>query len=117
MTITPTEPHHHATHLDQHRHTADGGPVVLDVGDDVGALVLHTTSDRVGAEIEISPIGEPDRRHHVAVHPRYLGGSQIYAAVYPDLVHGQYQLWSLTGEPVQTICIQGGHITEAHWTQ
>ena len=117
MTTTTTEPHHHAKQLDHHRHTADGGPVVLDVGDDVGALVLHTTFDQVGAEIEISPVGEPDRRHHVAVHPRYLGGTQIYAAVYPDLIDGVYQLWSMTGEPAQTIRIHGGHITEARWTQ
>ena len=47
---------------------------MLDIGDDFGALVLYTSADLVGAEIEISPDADPDRRRHVAVHPRHYPG-------------------------------------------
>jgi hypothetical protein len=113
-----TDPHAHP-HIpgDQHRHTADGGPVVLDVGGAFGALVLHTTAQDVGAEIEISPLTDPGHRTHVAVHPRQLAGHTIHAAVYPDLLQGDYHLWSPQGTPALTIHITGGTITEATWPQ
>jgi hypothetical protein len=104
------------SHDDGFRHTADGGPIVLDVGDDVGALVLHTGPGDVGLEIEISPVADPGKRHHVAVHPRYLGSRMIHAAVYPDLVEGEWQLWSpLTGEAALAVTVAGGGVTEAVW--
>jgi len=100
-----------------HRHTADGGPVVLDIGDDVGALVLRTTSSLAGAEIEISPVEEPESRQHVAVHARDLGAGVgvVHAAVFPGLRWGRYQLWSPDGEPTMTVRIDGGRVTEASW--
>jgi hypothetical protein len=109
-------PNAHAVTGAAFRHTADGGPVVLDVGGDIGALVLHTGADSVGHEIEISPIEEPTRRQHVAVHPRDLGGGDVaYAAVYPELVWGTYQLWSPAGDPVLEVSIPGGRVVEATW--
>jgi hypothetical protein len=108
---------HVHTNTDGHRHTADGGPVVLDVGGEFGALVLHASANDAGSEIEISPLADPGYRTHVAVHPRYLGGKIIHAAVYPDLVEGDYQLWSLQGAPALAVTIAGGAITEATWPQ
>jgi len=108
-------PHVHAVTSGSFRHTADGGPVVLDVGGDVGALVLHAGAHSVGHEIEISPIEEPTHRQHVAVHPRDLGGEVVYAAVYPELVWGTYQLWSPAGDPVLEVSIPGGRVVEATW--
>ena len=99
-----------------HRHTAYGGPVVLDVGGDVGALVLVTDESMVGAEIHISPYGEPDAGRHVAVHPRTFGGRTIHAAVYSDLIAGRYQLWALDGTPAMTVTIAGGAVTESRWS-
>ena len=40
---------------------AGQGAVVLDIGGEVGALVLTTPADLVGAEIEICPAGHRDR--------------------------------------------------------
>ena len=92
ITITTTgtsHDHSHESHLSGHNHVAGQGPTVLDIGDDVGALVLYTSAELVGAEIEISPDGEPDRRRHVAVHPREIpGGTTMYAAVYYGLAAG-----------------------------
>ena len=108
------EPHEHS-HGPDHRHTAHGGPVVLDVGGDVGALVLVTEATMAGEEIHISPYGEPDGGRHVAVHPRTFGGRTIHAAVYADLAAGRYQLWSPDGAPAMTATVAGGAVTECRW--
>jgi hypothetical protein len=98
-----------------HHHHAGDGPVVVDVGGNVGALVLLAEPRMVGAEIEISPVGRPSQRQHVAVHPRQTGGRVIHAAVYPALVAGGYDLWDPEGSPALTVQISGGRITQAVW--
>jgi hypothetical protein len=105
------------THSHDHNHVAGNGPTVIDIGDDVGALVLYTTEELVGAEIEISPDGEPDRRRHVAVHPRQYPGGTAYAAVYYGLEAGSYQLWAADGSVALTVSIEGNMITEAMWPE
>jgi len=105
------------THSHDHNHVAGNGPTVIDIGDDVGALVLYTTEELVGAEIEISPDGEPDRRRHVAVHPRQYPGGTAYAAVYYGLEAGSYQLWAADGAVALTVSIEGNTITEAMWPE
>jgi hypothetical protein len=104
-------------HLSGHNHVAGQGPTVLDIGDDFGALVLYTSADLVGAEIEISPDGEPDRRRHVAVHTRVFPGGKAYAAVYYGLEAGTYDLWGADGSRALTVSIEGNEITEAVWPQ
>jgi hypothetical protein len=106
----------HHTHAD-HRHTAGQGSTVLDIGDDVGALVLYTSVELVGAEIEISPDADPDRRRHVAVHPRQYPGGTAYAAVYYGLKAGSYQLWAADNSVALTVSIEGNSITEAVWPE
>jgi hypothetical protein len=107
--------HDHGPAGPDFRHTADGGPVVLDVGGDIGAIVLLTDPTMVGAELHISRSGEPDTGQHVAVHPRNLGGHVIHAAVYPDLPTGRYTLWALDGRPAMTVEVTGGAVTQARW--
>jgi hypothetical protein len=99
-----------------HRHTADGGAVVLDVGGEVGALVLLAPETSRGLEIEISRLHEPSApRQHVAVHPRFLGDRVVHAAVYADLVEGDYVLWSPDGEAVLSVSVTGGAVHEVVW--
>lgn len=107
----------HHSHDHSHNHVAGQGPTVLDIGDDVGALVLYTSVELVGAEIEISPDGEPDRRRHVAVHPRQYPGGTAYAAVYYGLEAGSYQLWAADSSVALTVAIEGNSITEAMWPE
>lgn len=99
----------------EHRHSAGQGPVLLDVGDDIGALVLHTSAEMAGEEIEISPVGADDSRTHVAVHRRELAGLVHHAAVYPSLKAGRYRLWRPDGTPTDPIVIAGGRVTEVEW--
>ncbi len=110
--------HAHEGHLSGHNHVAGQGPTVLDIGDDFGALVLYTEAELVGAEIEISPDGERDRRRHVAVHAREIpGGTTMYAAVYYGLAAGTYDLWGADGSRALTVSIEGNEISEAVWPQ
>jgi hypothetical protein len=108
---------HGHEHGHEHRHTAGQGSTVLDIGDDVGALVLYTSVELVGAEIEISPDADPDRRRHVAVHPRQYPGGTAYAAVYYGLEAGSYRLWAADGSVALTVSISGNSITEAVWPE
>jgi hypothetical protein len=102
-------------HAARDPHTAGSGATVLDIGDDVGALVLYTSAEMGGAEIEISLVGGPLSRQHVAVHPR--AGGPTHAAVYPNLPEGSYELWAADGSVALRVQIEGGSITETRWPQ
>lgn len=98
-----------------HPHEAGQGAVVVDIGDDVGALVLLTDAAMAGSEIEISPVDD-DRRSHVAVHARPRPGRPpVFAAVYPALAAGEYRLWRPDGAPAGTVAVAGGRVTEVAW--
>lgn len=100
---------------EQHNHGAGQGPVVLDIGDGRGALVLHAGSTLAGAEIEISPVGDDGRRSHVAVLARQQNGAVRYAAVYPSLPTGTYRLWQAEGAPTREVEVRDGAVTEVRW--
>lgn len=89
--------------------------VVLDIGGDIGALVLYTEPEANGAEIEISPAGEEGSRTHNQVHERHFNGKVSFAAIYPDLRAGEYDLWGDGPTPVDRVTIVGGHIAELDW--
>jgi hypothetical protein len=95
------------------------GTVVLDIGQDRGALVIFTGADQVGDEIEISPAapGAPEcgPRTHAAVRERHLDGRTLYGAVYPGLREGSYTIWSDEVTPVGTVLVRGAEIAEFRW--
>jgi hypothetical protein len=92
------------------------GTVVLDIGDDTGALILYTPAGLNGREIEISPDGAPDAaRTHSRVRERRTGGGVRYAAVYPGVPAGSYTIWRAAGAPAATVTITGGTITSCQW--
>jgi hypothetical protein len=141
---------------------AGQGMVVLDIGGDIGALVVSVVSvasagpDLVGAEIEICPAGRrgesPDEggdwwqgewrghshsqshsnghghdhvdghRHepswpHVGVLGRPTGhGSTTYAAVFPGLRAGDYEIWRKPDGPTMAVVrVKGGSVTSVDW--
>jgi hypothetical protein len=109
--------HSHGHSHTEHNHVAGLGPTVLDIGDDVGALVLYTSAELVGAEIEISPHDAPNQRRHVAVHTRQYPGGTAHAAVYYGLTAGCYDLWAANGVVALTVSIDGNTITESVWPE
>jgi Trk K+ transport system NAD-binding subunit len=98
-----------------HDHTtapSGDGTVVVDIGDDVGALVLYTTAAEHGSEIDIER-ADTGHRSHVAVRERRLAAGTAFAAVYPALAAGDYLLHLPTG--ARPVTISGGTVNEVHW--
>ncbi len=79
------------THHDAHEVRAR--PVVLDLGEGIGALVVHTDPDLLGTEVEISPSGHDGDRQHKEVLQRAIGGKTTTVLVYDSLPEGEYTLW------------------------
>jgi hypothetical protein len=84
-------------------------PVVLAIGGDIGALIIYTDEDRRGDEIELSPKGEA-RRVHNQVHERSFNGRTVFAAVYPELRAGDYDIWKDDSTRAGSVTIVGGGI-------
>jgi hypothetical protein len=94
------------------------GTVVMDLGADVGALILFTPAHMDGREIEISRDRDPGaRRTHSQVRQRHVATVTRYAAVYPGLRAGQYTIWDDDQRPAVTTVITGGQITSCRWPE
>lgn len=120
--------------------------VVLDIGDDIGALVVSTPPSMAGVEIEICPAGArddtPDEGHgwwqgewrshhhphphdqhslapswpHVAVLARPTPNGTQYAAIYPGVREGRYELWVRPDGPTAlTVTARRAQVTTADW--
>jgi hypothetical protein len=124
MSQSPENPH------------AGQGAVLLDIGGDVGALVVTMPAAMVGQEVEIWPPGQVlAHRHqahghehthphthqhghpqHVAVVSRPVGAGQVPSLVFPDLVEGSYGLTLKGTDEVRvSVDIRGGEVTTADW--
>jgi hypothetical protein len=92
------------------------GSVMLDIGDDAGALLITTDASRVGEEIELQRVGD-GQRTHVAVLTRRVGATvAVHAAVYASLRAGEYTVLDpRSGAAVQTVRVTGGEITTLDW--
>jgi hypothetical protein len=90
-------------------------PVVLDIGDDVGALVLYTPPELHGWEFDVSPIGREGQRVHVAVLERAVQGRPVFAAVYPALPAGPYRIWGEGVHADDQATVLAGRVVEVDW--
>lgn len=90
--------------------------VVLDIGDDVGALIVHAPAGLVGTEVEISPSGADGRRAHKDVLERAMGDRPAYTAVFDAVPEGTYTLWSDDVARARGVAVTGGSIVEIDWT-
>lgn len=88
------------------------GTVLLDIGDGVGALVVHAPAALNGVEIEIARRGETNAFVHTAVRERRLPDGSVYAGVFPALPEGDYTLLADTVEPHPDLTIRSGCVTE-----
>ena len=92
-------------------------PVVLDIGDDIGALLLYTSPAWHGREIEVSLVGQDTQRVHTAVLERIIGDQTRYVAVYAELPAGRYRIWGDDPRLSNQVTIVGGQVAEVDWTQ
>lgn len=88
--------------------------LVLDIGGDIGALVITTGPELAEEEIEISPGTDPAvHRTHNVVHPRRDRDVVLaYSAVFPSVLAGDYTVWNLDGTPHSVITVHGGQVTQ-----
>jgi len=94
------------------------GSVVMELGADIGALVLYTPPGLDGEEIEISRDDEPGgHRTHSQVRARPLPGQTRYAAVYPGLRAGGYPIWRDQRTPAATVSVTGGQVSSCQWPE
>ena len=100
---------------------AGQGSVLLDIGGDVGALVVTMPTEMVDEEVEIRPASwQPDGGHHhhphVAVVERPVGGSVVPSLVFPEVVEGSYELYLKHTDDVRlTVDVVGGEVTTTAW--
>ena len=116
---------------------AGQGPVLLDIGDDVGAIVLRLPAGMHGAEIEIHEVGEshspahphhhggdhahhhgPGAHHHhphVAVVERPAPDGTQFTAVFPEVRAGTYDLREQHGSVSVRVEVTGGSVTQTDW--
>ncbi len=113
---------------------AGQGAVLLDIGGDIGALVVTMPATMVDTEVEIRPV-DPAPRHvhgghthdhhhhehghlaHVAVVARPVGDGTVPSLVFGELETGRYDLFE-KGHPdevVLTVDVVGGRVTSEEW--
>ncbi|MET9272038.1 hypothetical protein [Kribbella sp. NPDC003557] len=121
-------------------HAGRGSSVLLDIGGDIGALVVRMPAELDGQEIELRPAGHTTvagSHHghghghgdghgdghghgalpHVAVVPRPSpAGEVVHSAVFFEVPQGRYELYVRPAGPVRlTADVVGGAVTEADW--
>jgi hypothetical protein len=110
------EPHSHEPH--SHEQYADRPHpeyVVLEIGGDLGALIVYTDPELHGVEIEISPTGEDGTRSHKDVLERSLGGRPAFSAVFDQIKDGSYTLWVADVARARDVRVAGGTVAELDW--
>jgi hypothetical protein len=94
------------------------GTVVLDIGGEVGAAAIFVPAELAGDEIEIRRLDEPWCGTHVAVRERTLPDGAVWAALFPALTAGRYEIRIKAGDPdgpTGTFEVTGGQVSNEHW--
>ena len=113
--------HHH--HGDDHHHDHDGhehgpleqithvhgGPLLLDIGGEIGAMVVLTDHSRLGTELFLRRQSD-GVEIHTGVWQRQIGADHIVAAVFCELIEGTYDL--LDVQRIEHVEVRGGHVAD-----
>ena len=99
-----------------HDHRPPGISVVLDIGGEVGALVVYLASVPPGGELEARPVGDDSRRFHTGVHTRSSDQGDVLVAIFPEVLGGTYELLDVKGspdaQPIAEVTVLGGEVRE-----
>jgi hypothetical protein len=87
----------------------------LDVGGDVGALVVYAPGEYLGQEIELAPNDDLSQLVHTVVRERRVGGRQLFPAVFPSLPRGRYRICFRGARAGERVTVRGGAVTETTW--
>jgi hypothetical protein len=100
---------------EQYADRAHPQPVVLEIGDDFGAIVVYTHAELHGTEIEISASRSDRERTHKDVLHRPINSRPTYAAVFDKIQEGSYTLWIGGAAIARDVVVAGASITELDW--
>ena len=112
---------HHGDHHHDHHHDhqplppSTEGSVVMEVGGDVGALVVYAPDALAGLEIELAMRGDDHQFVHTEVRERRLSDGTIYAGVFPAVPSGEYTLLPVAALPALDVNVEGGRVSELTW--
>ena len=93
------------------------GSVVLDIGDDVGALIIITPAALAGEEIHVSPVRDPAGRTHAVVRERRLGRPPATRRCTRPSRPGSTRSGGTQASPAGTVRIDGGAATSYRWAE
>jgi len=85
--------------------------VVVDIGGDVGALIVRLDRELLGQELHLRQDGWT-HTVHTGVWDRPLGDRLVTVAVYPALVEGTYRILDRDGSVRRSVTIDGGRVAE-----
>ena len=100
---------------EQHNDRVHSETVVLNIGQDIGALIIYTEPELRGREIEVSPRGNAGARTHVEVLERRIDGRPVFAAVFPQLRAGEYDIRDTASNLPHVVTILGGEVATVDW--
>jgi len=90
-------------------------PVVLDIGGEIGALIVYAEAELVDTPIEVSPTGSDTARFHQHILERPLPHGTSYAAVFDKITQGEYTLWLHDQARLRDFEITGGSVSQIDW--
>jgi hypothetical protein len=102
--------------MEQDVATGEAGPVVLELGGDIGAAIVSAPARFEGHEIEIRRTGEAWDGRHALVRVRQLGSGSVHAAVFESLEQGHWEARLRSRGQGRTGCpfdVDGGRVTHA----
>ena len=85
---------------------------VLDVGGEVGALIVHLAAMPTTGELEAQPADDRGGRFHTGVHLRTVAGRPVPVALFPVVTEGPYQILDGDGRTLATVEVAGGEVTQ-----
>jgi hypothetical protein len=119
--VAATEQHTHSQvnveppYVDEGPSDGPADSLVLDIGGDIGALILYSEVGCLGQEIDLTRRGAPRSHHmHTMIRRRRGVGREFIAGVYPELFEGVYTVWGLDDRPLGDVTVHGGHVSQFH---
>lgn len=88
---------------------------VLDIGEQIGALVIYTQADMLGRQIDVTGKDRHTARTHTDVLERRFNGKTFHAALFAALPEGVYSIWINLTTPIGEVRITGGQVAEIDW--
>lgn len=106
-----TETNSHLGPTSQTSHQPPGPASLLDIGGDVGAVVVRLQAGTPNGELTACRRGDPAAHFHTGVHLRLTGDHEAWVAVFPTVTEGSYSLLDDDGVEHTPFTVAGGRVT------